>query len=389
MAKKALILANTGGFCSFLLQDMDLLREKGYQVTVAANGKNHNWEDTREKLERRGLTLRQIDFNGRSPLAKENLQAAKQLQALLKEDHYDLIHCHTPVVGLVTRLLTGKARRRGTKVLYTTHGFAFTRYSSRKERLIYRTIEMLGAHRGDGIITINREDFEAAGELGGGKVFYIPGVGLDIEKYSQIEIDRQAMRCDLGITDDQILVLSVGEICPRKNHGILIDAIARLPDKERYVLMICGSGEHTQLGQQLRQSAQNQGVKLMLMGFRRDIPQLTHCSDIGAIPSLREGLGMAGLQSLCAGVPLAGSRIQGICDYIEEGKTGFLCHPQKAEDFAAAIEKLSDPALRESMAPACRETATKFRKELSRAHMETIYGMTLGWSRQEETKHEG
>jgi len=386
MDKQALIVANTGGFCSFLLHDIDLLHKKGYRVTVAANGKNHSWEDTRQKLETRGLTLRQVDFDGRSPLAKENYLAARQMRQLLKENQYELIHCHTPVVGLVTRLLVGKYRRKGTKVLYTTHGFAFTRYSSRKERLLYRTIETLGARRCDGIITINREDFAAAKQLGCRQVFYIPGVGLDIQKYSQVDIDRQTMRKNLGIGEDQLLVLSVGEICQRKNHGIVIDALAQLPDKDRYVLMICGSGVETELGQQLRESADKQGVKLMLMGFRHDIPQLTHCSDMGVIPSLREGLGMAGLQSLCAGIPLVGSRVQGICDYIEEGKTGFLCHPQNAAAFAEGIRRLSDPAVRAAMAPACREMAQRFRMETSVRSMEAIYGTLLGWK--EVTNHE-
>ena len=65
-----------------------------------------------------------------------------------------------------------------------------------------------------------------------------------------------------------------------------------------------------------------------------DIPEITAISDIGVIPSIREGLGLAGVQSLAAGVPVIGSSVQGIKDYIVDGKDGYLCAPFDDTAFA-------------------------------------------------------
>ncbi len=377
--KKALIVANTGGFFSFLLNDIDILQKKGYAVQVAGNGLNHDWQDTKQALEQRNLSLIQVDIDGRQPLAKANWKAYRQIKELLKKEHYDLIHCHTPVVGLITRLAASGYRKSGTKVIYTTHGLAFTRYSSRKQRLMYHGIENFCSFLSDAIVTINREDHENVQKMHCKNVFYIPGVGVDLKKYHDVNIDMLTYRKRLGIDEDKIMVLSVGEISARKNHMVIVDAIGRIPNKENYVYAICGTGTDEKLLELLRHRAQELQVDLRLLGFRRDIPQIMHCSDIGAIPSVREGLGLAGIESLCAGVPLVGSYVQGISDYIKDGENGFLCHPFDAEGFAQKIMLLSQKDVRERMKQNCYSSVTMFDKEVSGKKMEEIYGRILTW----------
>ncbi len=375
--KKALIVANLAGFASFLLHDMATLQKMGYEITFAANANKLAWEDTRVKLEEQNIQFVQIDFDSQNPLSKQNKKAYGQIKALLKEGAFDVVHCHTPIAGLLTRLAANKYRKRGVKVLYTTHGLAFTTWSSKKSRLVYRTMEKIGSKRCDAIVTINQEDFLAAKGLKCKQVFYIHGVGVNTDRYSHVEIDRGAYLRELGIDPQKTVVLSVGELSERKNHQIIIEALATLPNKDDYVYVICGNGIDGGTGKLLKEKAEALNVDLRLLGFRFDIPEITACSDIGAIPSVREGLGLAGIQSLAAGVPLVGTDVQGIRDYIKEGVTGYLSAPFDKDTFARGIQTLSDPHHRAGMDAACREMAKRFDTAISQKEMQTIYQTVL------------
>ena len=164
-----------------------------------------------------------------------------------------------------------------------------------------------------------------------------------------------------------------GELSERKNHQIIIEALSRIQNKGKYVYVICGSGINGGTCQYLKKLAEEKKVTLYLLGFRRDIPEITVCSDIGAIPSLREGLGFAGVQSLAAGIPVIGTDVQGIRDYILNDKTGYLCKKNDADAFAEAILLLSDSSKREAMKNDCIKTAEKFDITASIEQRKKIY----------------
>ncbi len=376
MKKQALIVANLAGFASFLIVSMKILQEEGYEITYAANANKLEWSDTQNKLTAMGVKFVQIDFDSQNPLSSANRRAYRQLKGLFKESHFDLVHCHTPIAGLLTRLAARRQRRSGTLVIYTTHGFAFTSHSTKKQKLLYGTLEKFGSRFCDAIVTINREDYAAAKKMHCKKVYYVNGVGVDTHRFQSVEVDRGAYRAQIGISPDRIMILSVGELSTRKNHRIIIEAIALLPDHERYVFVICGNGINGGTSNALQALALEKGVDLRLMGFRNDIPEMMKASDIGAIPSIREGLGLAGVQSLAAGVPLVGSDVQGIRDYVENGRTGYLCDPFDAATFARAISKLV--AERDKMSEDCRETAKAFDISIAEAQIRAIYAELLG-----------
>lgn len=375
--KKALVVANLAGFASFLLHDMKILQQKGYQVSFAANANKMSWNDTKEEIERMGVDFIQIDFDSKNPLGKQNRSALKQLKRVLAQGQYDFIHCHTPIAGLLTRYAARKYRRRGTKVIYTTHGLSYTKNSSWKTKFIYKTIESMGSRWCDAIITINSEDYEAVQQLHCKHTYKISGVGFDYARFHDVSFDREAFRQELGIASDDIFVLAVGELSSRKNHRSIIEALALLPDKDKYVFGICGGGIEGGIGEMLQKLAEEKGVRLKLFGFRSDIPYMMHASDIGAIPSIREGLGLAGVQSLAAGVPLLGTDVQGIREYIIPGETGYLYSAFDIAGYAKGIQQLSNEATRTSMRERCYEVAMQFDIAISRTQMKKIYAEIL------------
>mgnify|MGYP001864255117 CR=1 FL=1 len=377
--KRALIVANLAGFASFLINDILILQDLGYQIDFAANGLKFPWGETKEKLDKLNVSFLQIDFNSKHPFAKENFSAYRQLQNLILKNHYDLIHCHTPIAGLITRLAARKIHKNGVKVLYTTHGFAFHSKTSKKTWLIYYSMEKFASHFCDAMITINHEDFDNAKKMHCKNVFYIHGVGVNVKKYHDVEIDRAAYRKSIGVPEGQIMILSIGELSDRKNHKVIVDAVGGMSDKNRYTYVVCGAGIEGDTGKQLEQRAKEKGVNLQLLGFRTDIPQIIACSDIGAIPSKREGLGWAGIQSLGGGVPLVGSNVQGIREYVVDGKTGYLCDPNDSIAFAKAISRLAqrNEKEKEDQKEECYKMALKFDISISREEIRKIYNQIL------------
>lgn len=378
MRKKALVVTNLLGFVGFLWGDIRTLQSLGYEVTFVAEGDLSKNQESQKEFQSIGVRYIPVPMSSKNPLAKQNLQAYKDIKRILGQDRFDLVHCHTPIAGFITRLAARKDRKNGTKVFYTTHGFAFTRYSSVKQWLVYFSIEKFASRFCDAIITINDEDYENAQKMCCSNVRKINGVGVDTARYHDIAVDVVEYREKLGLPTDKIMILSVGELSERKNHQIIIKALGELPAKSDYIYVICGKEVgNSGIAARLKQLAQENGVELYLLGHRNDIPQIMRCSDIGAIPSVREGLGFAGIESLCAEVPLVGTRVQGIKEYIIDGVNGYLCDPFDAHGYAKAISKLSDEQHRRELKNNCYSVAQKFDISVSRSQMMEIYTTLL------------
>ena len=376
--KKALIVTALARFTkSFLTNDIITLQKMGYEVHCAANIHHAGAECMPKYFMEMHVIFHQIDFSSSKPFSIETLKSYKEMATLLKNEYFDVIHCHTPIAGAIARYAGRKQRQKGSIIIYTTHGLYFHKHSSKKTWLVFYTIEDIMSRYCDAIITINREDFENAKKLHCKKVFYIPGVGVDIKRFRDAIVDRSTYRKALGISEDRTLILAVGELSHRKNHQIIIKALtkAKIPNA---VFMICGNAltnANTKL--ELEQLAKKLGVDLRLMGLRDDIPEICKCADIGVMPSTREGLGLSGIEMLAAGLPVVASNVHGIVDYIIDGVDGYLCDPFDEDAFAESIKKLSNPDTRTSMVDNCVKAAEPFDVKYSKEAMQNIYSEML------------
>ena len=121
---------------------------------------------------------------------KDNLVAYKNLMKILNNESIEVIHCNTPIGGMIGRIC-GK-RGKVKKIIYTAHGFHFYKGAPIINNTILKWAEMVMARWTDVIITMNKEDFYAANKFKlkqGGKVYYIPGVGIDTEEFKNIQAD--------------------------------------------------------------------------------------------------------------------------------------------------------------------------------------------------------
>lgn len=382
--KKVLIAASVISFIEwFNKENVEFLQDKlNCEVHIACNFSYMNDTDVErtqayiQRLKSRGVVLHDIAF-ARNPLSAANISAYKQLKAVIQAEHFDLIHCHTPAVSVLTRLAARKARKKGSIVMYTCHGFHFHNASSKKNWLLYYPVEKMLSRYCDYIVTINKEDFNRAKTFHCSKVRYIPSVGVDINRIQNLQIDKAAKKQELGVPADKLLMISAGELIERKNHEVIIKALAKCNNPDIYYA-IAGKGP---LKEHLTNLAKELGIaeRVLLLGFRTDVFELYHAADISAFPSRIEGLGMSGVEAMAAGVPLVSSNVHGILDYVIDGKTGYAIAPEDVDGFAAAIEKLAgDPALRESMKADCLKAVEPFEISNALRVMWDIYEEVLG-----------
>ena len=227
----------------------------------------------------------------------------------------------------------------------------------------------------DAIITMNREDYEAAQKFKlrkGGKVYFVHGVGVPLHEFEGLEAQRFEKRQEIGVPEDAFLLLSVGELNTNKNHETVIRALASVQNRNVHYA-IAGSGG---LREHLEQVAQSLGVgdRVHLLGYRKDVAELYSISDIYVHPSFREGLPVALMEAMACGLPCIVSRIRGNVDLIAEGQGGYRCTPTDVNEFVAAIRALyENPEARELMSKNNLETIKEYDISVVRKEMREIY----------------
>lgn len=355
----------------FHLPFLKMFQEHGWQTAVAARNDYDNPADCQIPF---CDDYYDIPFE-RNPFKAGNITAYKKLKKIIDTGHYDIIHCHTPVGAALARLAAREARRKGTKVIYTAHGFHFYKGAPLINWLIFYPTERWLAHDTDVLITINREDYQRAQNFKARKVIYVPGVGIDLKKFHVDVTDKSAKRKELGLATDDFILLSVGELIPRKNHQVVLKALGCLQKQGnlgniQYV--ICGQGAKMD---ELKALAKSLDIAdhVHFLGYRRDIPDICSASDVFMFMSLQEGLPVALMEAMACGLPAVCTNIRGNTDLIENGVTGFLAD-NTPEATAEAIQKMkSDPALRESLAANALERIKQFDLTQILPAMQKIY----------------
>jgi glycosyltransferase EpsD len=289
---------------------------------------------------------------------------------------YKIVHCHSPIGGVVCRLACRKARKKGTKIIYTAHGFHFFKGANWKNWLLFYPVEKLCSKCTDLLITTNGEDYNRASRWKTTMVKYVPGIGVCADKFNSCLCDREGLRLSFGFENDDFVLMSTGQISVRKNQEAIINAISKINNpKIKYLLV--GTGE---LEDRLKLLVKELKLedRVVFAGYRRDIGNLLHAVDAFVFPSLQEGLPVALMEAMAAGLPIVCSNIRGNIDLIDDGKGGCLVSPKDVDGFAAAILKIvSDDVLRAKMRECNLETIKRYDVSVVEQEMREIYSKVL------------
>lgn len=311
--KKVLFTATVDShILQFHIPYLKMFKEKGYEVHVATNGtENIPYCDVKHV----------VSFE-RSPIKINNLKAIKQLKKIIDKEKFEIIHCHTPMGSVVTRLAAKKARKEGTKVIYTAHGFHFYKGAPLINWMIFYPVEKYLSQYTDCLITINDEDYELARKKFKKckQIELIYGVGVDENKFNfkMTDQEKHELRKSLGLRDDDFVLIEVGELNKNKNQIMAIEAMRDLVKADTNIhLLLVGTGV---LEESYKKKIEKYNLKknIHMLGYREDIPKLLKISNILLSLSHREGLPVNVIEGMICGLPIIATDCRGNRDLIEK-----------------------------------------------------------------------
>jgi len=290
---------------------------------------------------------------------------------------YDLVHSHYWLSGWVGQAL--KARWHVPHVImFHTLGEVKNRAHSSQHEPDYRIAgERLVAQGADRIICASEGERRALVEHYGvpaSRAVQVP-CGVDTEHFSPQS--RAQARAELGLPQDEPLVLYVGRIEPLKGIDILLRAAAAMDG--RFCLLVVG-GDNRELTRkaELRELAAELGITGRV--FFRDavsherLPLFYNAADICVVPSYYESFGLVALEAMACGVPVVASRVGGLLETVQDGQTGYLVPWRCPEPFAERLELLLDnESLRQSLGRMARSAVERYRWAEVAARVEEIY----------------
>ncbi|UXH42770.1 glycosyltransferase family 4 protein [Rossellomorea vietnamensis] len=320
-------------FKAFHLPYMKWFKEQGWEVHVAASGENE---------------LPYVDKKftipiQRSPFSLTNIKAYQDLKDIIEHHQYRLIHCHTPMGGVLARLAARGARKNGTKVIYTAHGFHFCEGAPIQNWMLYYPIEKMLSRYTDCLITINKEDYNLAKHrFDIPSIEHVQGVGVNTETFQPIsEKDRAERKKSFGYQPDDFLLFFAAEFNQNKNQQMLIKALASIKEEvPNAKLLLAGEGT---LQKTCKELAKRLEVEHMVrfLGFRKDIPEILPMCDVAVASSLREGLPVNIMEAMACGLPVVASLNRGHRELVKDHQNGWIVYPTDIDGFSNKLKLLA------------------------------------------------
>lgn len=357
-----------GHLCVFHRPVLKHLRARGYCVHVVANPSPGFQLDEADRVT-------DVQF-GRNPFSLQNLSALRSLIRLVRADTFALLHCHTPVASALARVAALFVKGPKPVVVYTAHGFHFYPGAPWSSWLLWFSLEWWLTRITDVLVVINRWDERAAQRfLRAKRVFRIPGMGVDLERFKPAtDAGRLKVRQALRIDADSLVVLYVAELIPRKNHGLVIEA---LPDILQVVpntiVLFAGDGP---LEDVYKAQCETLGIasNVRFLGFRPDVDALCRAADIAVSASRHEGLGIGVAEAMASGLPVVASEDRGHRELVAPGENGWLFGQNDRDAFVRFVLALaSDAEMRKRYGARGRERVAAFSVTASVQSLSGVY----------------
>lgn len=360
--------------------------------TGGPGGAEHVLLNLAEGLRRRGHEIIPIGPDDRSPWLHDQFVARgfapehyamrrlldwrclRGIAGILRRRGADVVHSHEFTMGVYGTAAAKLARRPH---VLTMHGGRY--YAGKLQRRLALAASARLSDAAVGVSAACAADLEQTLRLRRGSVRVVPN-GVPVPPG-----ERAPVRRELGVGDDELLLVAVGNLYPVKGHIVLLRALALLAERGKtsgLTVAIAGRGGEEPA---LRDFARQAGIEgcVRLLGYREDVGDILAAADIYAMPSLSEGLPLALLEAMAVGLPVVASRVGGIPEVVTDGDDALLVAPGDPAALAGAIERLiDDEQLRTRVGDAARRTAERdYTLDAMLDRYEAIYDAVSGSKR--------
>jgi glycosyltransferase involved in cell wall biosynthesis len=361
MTRPRVLLAITkselGGAQRYVEQLVRLLPGHGFEPEVACGG--NGWlvdrasETGAKVIQIQSLSLART-FQGIS-----ELWALRELERVVREGKYDIVHGNSTRAGFLARL----AARRGhvPVVIFSAHGFFFEEPMTGWRRAAYIVAERMAARWSDAIIMSSE-----IGRSGALRMRLCPAEKLIKIPYGLDEVERHRL-CQNPYQPDRRsvtpgtvstpLVGTVAGLYPAKGLDYLVGAMADIRKEIPTArLVIVGDGpERKRLEALIQATGLHESVSLL--GKVADAWGVLMGVDVFVVPSVKEGLPYAILEAMAAGLPIVATRVGGIPEVLADRRSALLVPPADSRALGQAIcDLLRDPSLAAALAGEARRT---------------------------------
>ncbi len=260
-------------------------------------------------------------------------EIVNKLVQIISEYRIDIIHSHLYHANLYSRFA---ARQKKITAIISIHN------TYNKPKIHHRIINWFLLRYTSAII-VGSEDIKQdviKYDRAPSNIIYKLNNAVNISSIKSTH-DKDSSRKMLNISSDDFLIGTIGRLEEQKGHSFLIDAIYKLQKKDFYPkLIIIGDGSlRDKLEQQVEDLSIQSQVKFL--GTRKDIGDIFPAIDIFVMPSLWEGLSIAMLSAMAAGIPVIATRVGGVDDVLQNSKYGVIIKPNDSDEIAEAILSLS------------------------------------------------
>lgn len=283
-----------------------------------------------------GLTLKRSRFLEREINLLKDIAALIEIYGFIKKNRIQIVHTHSSKAGILGRLAAGLARTK--IIIHTVHGWSFHDYQSRIANRCYLFLERICAAFTTKIIVVSAWDKDKglSNSVGAENQYVLIRYGIDYDLYQNKE-NRAVARKSLGFGTGDLVVGMVACFKPQKSPLDFIKlsfSVSKEFPNAKFILV--GDGVLFKKARCLIKKLRLEG-RVVLAGWRRDIPVILSCLDVFVLTSLWEGLPIVVLEAMASGVPLMATDTGGVGEVVVDGETGYLV---KARDLGSLQDRL-------------------------------------------------
>lgn len=299
-----------------------------------------------------------------------DLASVISLVRLLRRHKPDVLHCHSSKAGLIGRVAS--LFYRSVSVCFTPHVMYYSLHRGLR-RFVYLVAEKALAPFTNAVIAVSKSEYdEIARDFRLKERLRLINNGV-LPVPSSPDTDR--VRTELGLTPENIVLLSPTRCEPQKDVRTLLLAMSKVRQQEPGVkLLVAGEGPQRN---ELEALSRSLGLEdcVRFLGWVDDMQPLMEAADIVVLSSVREGMPYALLEAAAMGKPTIGSRVVGTQDCIGDNESGFLVPCGDADAFAEKIIELCrSPHLRASFGEGGKKlVAARFHRDIMIKELESLY----------------